>query len=371
MVILGIETSCDETSAAVVEDGRLVRSCIIASSRTDFTNIGGIIPEEAARKQLETILPVIEESLAKAGITMEKIDAIAVTNGPGLLGSLLVGATTARVLATVFKKPIIPVHHTMGHLSSIWLLSSDPLPPPGREGRVRGDEEPQFPLVTLSVSGGHTDLWYRTSHAGGVLLGSTRDDAAGEAFDKGASLLGLPYPGGPALEKLARGGDEERFKFPLPLKKEDTLDFSLSGLKTSLKYLLRDLRVFPSPRGGGARGGGNLRADIAASYQLAICAHLVDRLERALKRYDDAREVHIVGGVSANERLRLMAKEALKGIALRTPVSLRYCTDNGAMIASAGFFLLTEQPAITGSTFTTSARMELQPVLEGLYSQCG
>ncbi|MEQ1772016.1 MAG: tRNA (adenosine(37)-N6)-threonylcarbamoyltransferase complex transferase subunit TsaD, partial [Devosia sp.] len=165
-------------------------SCIISSSQKDFVSLGGVIPEDAARKQLESILPVIEQSLLKASISHNDLDAIAVTYGPGLLGSLLVGTSTARVLSRMWDTPLLPVHHTLGHLASTWLSS----------------EEPQFPVLTLSVSGGHTDLWYRTSHTSGVRVGTTRDDAAGEAFDKGAVMLGLPYPGGPALAALAQNG---------------------------------------------------------------------------------------------------------------------------------------------------------------------
>ena len=234
MLVLGIETSCDETSAAVVEDGRLVRSCIIASSSKDFTGSGGVIPEQAAREQLKSILPVIERSLEAAGISHDDLDAIAVTHCPGLLGSLLIGTTTARGLALTWNKPLIPVHHTLGHLSSTWLI--DQLPTTGYRLPA-----PLFPILALSVSGGHSDLWLRQSHTDNKLLGSTIDDAAGEAFDKGASLLGLPYPGGPALAALAEKCDETRYPFPKMLAHDTTLNFSFSGLKTSLKYLLRDL----------------------------------------------------------------------------------------------------------------------------------
>lgn len=508
MRILGIETSCDETSAAVVRSGIEVFSCVVASSKNEFQKSGGVIPEHAARKQLESILPVIDSALKEAKITLTRIDAVAVTYGPGLLGSLLVGTSTARVLSEVLRKPLIPVHHTMGHLSSTWLIpppsSPDPFsrrekggpvqkkeseekkamnpqilefarsmrnestaaeemlwkslrnrkkgakfrrqhpihsrildfyceeyrlgieldggihdsaerslydkertevleevgiriirfkndevlnniqsvlariseylnsplhPHPGSstewtrhpsptgrgeggEGGVRvgKGEQPTFPILTLSVSGGHTDLWYRTKHTKGIRVSSTLDDAAGEAFDKGATLFGLPYPGGPALAKLAEGGDEKKFPFPLPLRKEKTLDFSFSGLKTSLKYLLRDLRVTDK----------NLLKSVAASYQFAICRHLVDRLEAALGRFPDTREIHIVGGVSANLRLREMLSELGKkyGIQVRWPVSLRYCTDNAAMIAAAAYFMCEEHSDIN-DTWKTKATTDL------------
>ncbi len=343
MRILGIEASCDETAAAVVDDGRAVRSSVIASSQQAFGALAGVIPEQAARMMIECVIPVITQALSDAQTTPEEIDAIAVTRGPGLLGSLLVGTTTARVLASVWKKPLIGVHHTFGHLSSTWLIDG------------AAAEEPAFPLLTLSVSGGHTDLWYRTSHVRGTLIGSTRDDAAGEAFDKGASLLGLPYPGGPHLSKLAQAGNAHAHDFPLPLRKEETLDFSFSGLKTSLRYLLRDL-------GADAR-----KEDVAASYEYALCLHLLDRVHAAIRQYPDARELHIVGGVSANSRLRAMAA-ALRGphdqpMIVRTPATIQYCTDNAAMIAAAGYFLHGEEGDAACRAFDTEASIGLQSVV--------
>lgn len=339
MVILGLETSCDETSAAVVEGGRSVLSCVISSSVGDFSLLGGVIPEQAARRQLECIVPVIEASLRKAGKTKEDIDAIAVTSGPGLLGSLLVGTTAARALAGILGVPLIPVHHTHGHLLSTWLDLS---------------EEPVFPLLTLSVSGGHTDLWRLTSKTRGILLGRTLDDAAGEAFDKGAKELGLPYPGGPELSKLALSGDKHAVRFPDPLSEEGNLDFSFSGLKTSLKYVLRDL----SPAKREVE-----KANIAASFEYAICKHLTRKLERAIERYPDTREVHIVGGVSANRTLRSMAMAVVSGagIPLRFPLRIQYCTDNAAMIAAAGF-ALKESGEVQGD-FQTCAVRRLSEVL--------
>ncbi len=313
MLILGIETSCDETSAALVENGKAVHANIIASSKLDFERSGGVIPEYAARRQLECILPVMTECLKAAKCTEKEIDAIAVTYGPGLLGSLLVGTTTARTLAWLWNKPLIGVHHHQGHLDSIWLDQT---------------EEISFPILTLSVSGGHTELWLRESHTTQTQIGSTRDDAAGEAFDKGALQLGLPYPGGPELAKLAMSGDEHAYDFPVPLAHEDGLEFSFSGLKTSLKYLLRDLGVDAEKH----------FADIAASYQHAICMHLVRQTKRALEKHPEIKEVHIVGGVSANTRLRDMLKAQCDNVTIRWPQTLAYCTDNGAMIAAAAFF---------------------------------
>ncbi len=345
MLILGIETSCDETSVAVVRDGTMVLSNVIASSRKTFEKLAGVIPEQAARMQVECMIPVLEEALQAAGVTMDQIDAIAVTRGPGLLGSLLVGTVTARTLASMHKKPLIGVHHTLGHLSSTWLTEGNfPL------------TSFHFPLLTLSASGGHTDLWYRSSHTKGRLLGRTRDDAAGEAFDKGASLLGLPYPGGPEIQKAAQTGNPKAHHFPLPLHEEDTLDFSFSGLKTSLKYLLRDVE---------SRNPKLVTCDIAASFQEAICLHLLDRIKRAMQLYRDVREVHLVGGVSANTRLRELALALCEEqkLVLRYPSSLAYCTDNAAMIAAAGQFLMQESGELAYEKFSTLASLPLSDLV--------
>ncbi len=335
MLILAIETSCDETAVAIVENGTKVLTNMIATSRDAFAKTGGVIPEEAARKQLECMLPMLHQALKEAGCTKDDIDAIAVTKGPGLLGSLLIGTVTARTLASLWNKPLIGIHHTLGHLSSTWLDTTN-------------DDQPQFPILSLSASGGHTELWYRTSHTNGILLGRTRDDAAGEAFDKGASLMGLPYPGGPSMAKAAEVGDENAFPFPVPLKKEHTLDFSYSGLKTALKYTMRD---HPEAK----------TEDLAASFQKAINVQLLDRFHLALEQHADAKEVHLVGGVSANQHLRKIC-EALP-IKLRFPTQIRYCTDNAAMIASAAYFLATEKPAALGEVFETGASIPLADAL--------
>lgn len=342
MRILGLETSCDETAAAVVEDGVRVRSNIVASSKEQFADRGGVIPEEAARRQIECVIPVIEKALADANCKPEDLDAIAVTKGPGLLGSVLVGATTARVCASVWNKPLAGVHHTLGHLSSVWLDSAE--------------DEPQFPAIALSASGGHTELWLREAHTRGQLLGRTRDDAAGEAFDKGASLLGLPYPGGPAIGKAAEHGDIHAFSFPLPLREDPSYDFSFSGLKTALRYILRDLpEIEHKPR----------LADLSASYEHALCAHLIDRVLKACKDNPTVKEVHLVGGVSANRRLRAELASALPAhVRLRAPLKMGYCTDNAAMIASAGAFLLREKPDIARQPFDAEASLPLEAAMQ-------
>lgn len=336
MIILAIESSCDETSVAVVENGCTVLSNIIASSALAFKASGGVIPEEAARKQVESILPVLHLALEPLKNGWDDIDAIAVTKGPGLLGSLLVGTVTGRALASMHKKPLMGVHHTLGHLSSTW-LNTDPVTPP------------QFPILTLSASGGHTDLWLRTSHLHGQLIGRTIDDAAGEAFDKGATMLGLPYPGGPSVSKAAESGDKDAFPFTMPLKKEDTLNFSFSGLKTNLRYTIRDLpKIEPESR----------TQDLAASFQNAICLHLVDRIKKAIDQYPEIKEVHLVGGVSANTTLRSMVTAACETLTVRFPQTLAFCTDNAAMIASAAYFLHEEEPEAAAS-FETSASLPL------------
>ncbi|MDD5623432.1 MAG: tRNA (adenosine(37)-N6)-threonylcarbamoyltransferase complex transferase subunit TsaD [Candidatus Peribacteraceae bacterium] len=334
MRILALETSCDETAAAIVEEGTHVLGSVIASSREVFARAGGVIPEEAARMQVTCIHPVLDQVFSQAGITEKDIDLLAVTRGPGLLGSLLVGTTTARMLASLWKKPLLGIHHTLGHLSSPWLSCT---------------ETPRFPLLTLSASGGHTELWYRTDHLHGEILGSTRDDAAGEAFDKGASLLGLPYPGGPSLARAAEQGDPHAFPFPLPLAGDSTLDFSFSGLKTALKYTLRDL--------GTDGAAPERKADLAASYQHALCRHLIQRITQALARCPDAQEVHLVGGVSANQHLRSLVQDVCDGRTLRTPLRLEFCTDNAAMIAAAAFFASREQQEKPGLPFTTAASL--------------
>ncbi len=343
MLILGIESSCDETAAAVVEDSTRVRSTVIATSKDAFSRFGGVIPEEAARRQVECMVPVLERALHEAGVTPADLDAIAVTRGPGLLGSLLVGTVSARMLSEVWSKPLIGVHHTLGHLCSAWLGAQD---------------LPSFPVLTLSASGGHSDVWHLTSATFGRLLGRTRDDAAGEAFDKGASLLGLPYPGGPSVSRCAEGGDTASVRFPRPLAGEPGCDFSFSGLKTALKYHLRDI----------GRDASSLtdaeRRNISAAFQEAICTHLLDRLECAIHTHPGIREVHIVGGVSANTRLRELAAKlcARKGLHLRIP-SLHYCTDNAAMIAAAGALLLRERPGEAVAPFQTAASIPLEDAI--------
>ncbi len=315
MTVLGIETSCDETSAAVVVDGRQILSCVVASQMEEHARFGGVVPELASRRHVEQILPVLRQALAEANVSFNDLDAIAVTNRPGLLGALLVGVSAAKALAMALKIPIVGVHHIEAHLYANWLT---------------GDGA-DFPAVALVVSGGHTDLFHLRGHGDYVLLGRTRDDAAGEAFDKGARLMGLGYPGGPAIQKAAEGGNPKAILFPrawLP----GTHEFSFSGLKTSVRYALQKPDLPPL-------------TDLAASFQEAIVDVLVKKTLLAAREMGVER-VLLAGGVSANARLREKMTDACakENLALFFPPPA-LCTDNAAMIACAGYWnLLTRGP---------------------------
>jgi N6-L-threonylcarbamoyladenine synthase len=302
-VILGIETSCDETAAALVTDDGVIRSSIVASQDELHAQYGGVVPEIASRRHLELIAPVLRETLARAEATLDDVDRVAVTQGPGLIGALLVGLSAAKAVAWARRLPLVPVDHLRGHVASLY-LQPGPLEPP---------------FLCLLASGGHTMLIDVRGHRDHQLLGTTLDDAAGEAFDKGARLLGLGYPGGREIDRLAREGDPTAFDFPV--SRVPGLDFSFSGLKTALLYAVRGL----APDELEAR-----RADLAASYQRAIVRALVGRVREAAEQSGRA-QVAVVGGVAANSELR----EALPGAAL-APLPL--CTDNAAMIASAARF---------------------------------
>ncbi len=314
-MILAIETSCDETCAAVVESGsRRVASSIVASQAIDHEAFGGVVPEIASRRHLDLLWPAIEAALADAGVGLGDLRAVAVTAGPGLVGALLVGVSAAKGLAYALDVPLIPVDHLRGHVASLELGAA----PVAR------------PLVVLLASGGHTLLLL--AHEDGRLeeLGSTLDDAAGEAFDKGARLLGLGYPGGPAIDRLAASGDPAREPFPVPLERRPGVDFSFSGLKTALLHRLAPLSSEELEE---------RRADIAAGYQRAIVRSLVGRTVAAARAAGVA-GVGIVGGVAANGELRatLAAEAAAGGLAV-TAAPLAYCGDNAAMIAMAALDL--------------------------------
>ena len=310
MRVLGIETSCDETAAAVVEDGRRALSDVVATQIEIHRRWGGVVPELASRNHVVQVMPVIDQALATAG-GPEAIDAIAVTSGPGLVGALLVGVQVAKALAWSWDRPLVGVNHLEGHLLAAFL----------------GEAPPEFPFLGLVVSGGHTSLYLARGFGDYQLLGQTRDDAAGEAFDKGAKLLGLPYPGGVAIDRLARGGDRKAVKFPRAIVKGAEFDFSFSGLKTALLHHVRKQGV---PQGAEL-------ADLCASYQEAIVGALVQKAFRAARRLQLPRLV-LAGGVAANSRLRAAALEkAAEYEDLRVIVpEVRLCTDNAAMIAVAG-----------------------------------
>lgn len=331
MKIFGIETSCDDTAAAVVEDGVKVLSNVIASSIDMHQVTGGVVPEVAAREHLKQISPVIDKALADAGCEWKDIDAIAVTVKPGLIASLLVGINTAQTIAYIHQKPLIEIDHVVGHVYANF-LERPPVPVrPGHPGGTEraGKTSPQFPLLVLTVSGGHNELILMRGHHDFVKLGETLDDAAGEAFDKVARLLGLGYPGGPVISRLAEKGNPNAFQFPRPmLDKENKLNFSFSGLKSAVRREVENLKD----------ANDQTIADICASFQQAVIEVLVDKLVIASQEHE-VKEVHLAGGVSANQLLRQMAREKLPDkLPLLWPVEQIFCTDNAAMIAAAAHF---------------------------------
>lgn len=332
MKILGIETSCDETSAAVVKDGYHLLSSVVNSQINTHKAYGGVIPEIAAREHISVIIPVIDQALGEANLNLGQIDAIAVTSGPGLLGSLIVGVQTAKTLALASNLPIYPVHHIMGHVYANFITKSDikfsqPLPL----------SQPQFPMLALIVSGGHTQLMYFTSHLKFEIIGRTLDDAVGEAFDKIAKVLGLPYPGGISVSKRAESGQVDAISLPTP-KTDGELDFSFSGLKTAA------LRAAQKQAGGdftlpsfeiAAKMSEQEIDDFAASFQESALNYLVGKTKLAYAKLKP-NSVVIGGGVAASPVLRAKLQQAL-GIDIEYAPSI-LCTDNAAMIASAGYF---------------------------------
>ena len=332
MIILGIESSCDETAAALVENGTTLHSQSLATSLSQHITTGGIVPEVAARAQIESIIPVLQATLGDGemarvqddkkfpqsrnlAISQSDIDAIAVTAGPGLVGSLLIGVETAKALALAWHKPLIPVNHMLGHIYGTWLTYGS-------------DMEQQWPKLALLVSGGHTELILMESHQKLYKVGWTVDDAAGEAFDKAAKLLNLPYPGGPALSQLAQSGNAQAIPFPQPMPGQTNFNFSFSGLKTALyNHLKENPSVNP--------------ADVAASFQHTIVKSLVTKTRRAAEYYQ-AKEVILGGGVAANQLLRQELVTSLP-LPVRVP-DFEFTTDNAAVIASAAYFHNYQQP---------------------------
>ncbi len=316
MKILGIETSCDETAAAVVEDGVKILSNVVVSQINIFAEYGGVIPEVAARSHLEAILPVVDKALSDAKATWDDIDAIAVTHAPGLLGSLLIGTLTARTLAILHDKPLYAVHHLKSHVYANWLSGDKPI----------------FPILALVVSGGHTQILYMSEHNEFEIVGTTHDDAVGECFDKVAKILGLPYPGGPAIAKAALNGDANKCKLPHP--KVAGLDFSFSGLKTAvLRAVQKELGLPISHPSHDLKNHLTEQqvADFAASFQKTAIDILCEKLTVALEQYPNTQSVVVAGGVSASAALREALPEAYFP-------ALALSGDNGAMVAAAAYY---------------------------------
>jgi N6-L-threonylcarbamoyladenine synthase len=311
-LVLAIETSCDDTCAAVL-DGPRILSNVISSQAEAHARFGGVVPEVASRHHLELVAPVVGAALDESGAGLDDLEAVAVTAGPGLIGALLVGVSTAKAIAAPRRLPLVPVDHLQGHVAAN-LLEPEPLDPP---------------VLCLLASGGHTMLAAVTDRESHEVIGQTLDDAAGEAFDKVARMLGLGYPGGPALQRLAEDGDPTAFELPVAMSRDPGLDFSFSGLKTALVYLCRDL---------GPDGVAERRADLAASFQAAAVGQLTAKLSRALKK-GSWRAVALGGGVAANGPLREAVADLCgrHGVALKL-VPIELCTDNAAMIGSAARF---------------------------------
>lgn len=314
MIVLGIESSCDETAAAIVKDGQNILSSVIASQVEVHHKYGGVVPELASRMHVEAITPVVDEAINKANITMEDIDAVAATRGPGLIGALLVGFTFAKSFAWARHLPFAGVNHLEAHIYSLFLM----------------DKKPQFPFIALVVSGGHTNIYHVTSYNNFELMGQTRDDAAGEAFDKVAKMLGLGYPGGPVIERLAKTKDPSAIAFPRTLLDKGSFDFSFSGLKSSVARYIHDNNMTTADE----------KAQIAASFQEAVIDVLSQKLILAVQ-YKGCRRIGVSGGVSANKTFvnKLTQKATQKKIDVFAP-PIELCGDNAAMIAARGYTMI-------------------------------
>lgn len=344
-IILGIETSCDETSCAILlNDGKSITllSNVVASSADLQSKYGGIIPEQAAREQIKSIIPTATEAMEKAKIEPKDLDAIAVTKGPGLIGSLLVGVETAKTLSQVWEKPLVPINHLIGHFYANWIKTSEDF------------KKPKFPCIGLLVSGGHSDLVLFESHGKFKYLGGTRDDAAGECFDKCARLVGYPYPGGPKISKLAQKGNPKAYKLPRPMSDSGDLDYSFSGLKTAFSNLVAEKFQVSSIDPKNAQNHWqhivleehNLDqqeqtlADMCASVEQAIIDSLIKKVIKAVQTYT-VEQLIVAGGVAANPKLTMELKREVEKINPQISVHIPppyLCTDNGAMVASAAFF---------------------------------
>jgi N6-L-threonylcarbamoyladenine synthase len=339
MIVLGIETSCDETSVGIVRDGKELLACVTASSMEIHAKYGGVIPEIAAREHIQAMTPTLEEALKQAKLDWQDINAIAVTYGAGLGGSLLIGVLTARTLAIIKQKPLYGINHVEGHVYANFLTSTS------LSGYKLPTKQPEFPLLALIVSGGHTQLVLFQDHFNYKLLGQTHDDAIGEAFDKVAKIIGLPYPGGPSIAKVATSGNSQSFNLPKS-RMQNRYDFSFSGLKTAVLRATQQLvgvdHTFPSYRLA-ERLNASQKADIAASFQHIAIETVVDKTLDAFNTFGP-KSVVIAGGVASSSELRRQLSE-------RLPIEIEYtdpklCTDNGAMIATLGCYkIMKHQPA--------------------------
>jgi len=342
MTILGIETSCDETSSAVVRDGELLSNVTVA--QLFHSNYGGVVPELASRDHQRRIVPIVDEALKMAGVTKHQLDGVSAVYGPGLVGAILVGLSFGKSMALGLEIPFIGVDHMEAHILS----------------NLLEDSKPGFPFINLTVSGGHTQLVLVRGPLDYQLLGQTKDDAAGEAFDKVAKMLGLGYPGGPLVDKLAAGGDPTFINFPRPRLEEGSLEFSFSGLKTSVLYYLRKIgfsTAVPRVKSANPDGYDEFLADICASFQASVVDVLIEKTLGAARR-SSVKDIAIAGGVAANSELRRRMIAAANDLGLRVFIpKFEFCTDNGAMVAMAGYLKLKEGK-------TSSLELTAEPSLE-------
>ena len=330
MITIGIESTCDETSCSIVKDGKEILSLVTASSANIHAKYGGVFPEMACRHHIDVILPVIEEAMQKARVSKDQIDLIAVANGPGLIGALLIGLQAAKGLAIAWQKPFIGVNHVEAHLYAAMM-----------------DHEPTLPALGVVLSGGHTLLLQIQDIGNYVAIGTTVDDALGEAFDKVAKLLSLPYPGGPHVENLALNGDPNRYSFKAGNVKKSPFDFSFSGIKTSVLYTVKDQKLSITDK-----------ADIAASFQEAALQDIVKKTGLALKKFPDTKAIYLGGGVCNNDRLRALFKEKFPEVSLYFP-SKRLSLDNAAMIAGLGYQKFLQNPKSDSLDLEAKARIPI------------